>query len=106
MTDKQRHDFTLWYNLGCLGVPEAVADSIRAVVAELAVQAEEIRLLRKQVGELPQKARRRALLDASTEVAGHWNDRAAMCNQYDQAQRSAAALQRMAIDGAETENRP
>ena len=47
-----------------------------------------------------QQSRRMALLDASSEVAGHWNDRDTMCNQYDQAQRSAGVLQRKALNVA------
>lgn len=43
------------------------------------------------------QVRRIAFLDAATEVAGHWNDKRFMVNQYEQAQRSAGVLQRMAL---------
>jgi hypothetical protein len=42
------------------------------------------------------KAYRRGMLDAASEVAGHWNDRSTMTNQYQQAQRSANVLIRLA----------
>jgi hypothetical protein len=44
-------------------------------------------------------SRRNALLEASTEVATHWNDRTTMTNQYEQAQRSAVMLQAKATGG-------
>ena len=50
----------------------------------------------KEVKAAIKEARQIALLDAAAEVASHWNDRNAMVNQYEQAQRSARALQRMA----------
>jgi hypothetical protein len=43
------------------------------------------------------QSRRLALMEASTEVASHWNDTSATTNQYQQAQRSSGALQRMAL---------
>lgn len=43
-----------------------------------------------------QQTRRTALLDAAREVATHWNDSSATCNQKAQAERSASALRRMA----------
>jgi hypothetical protein len=46
------------------------------------------------------EARQKALLNASSEVAGHWNDRTTTTNQYEQAQRSAGVLQRMATEVA------
>jgi len=49
---------------------------------------------RRQDGSI----RRRAFLDAASEVAGHWNDRRQMVNQYAQAQRSAERLQAMALE--------
>lgn len=50
------------------------------------------------------QSRRLALMEASTEVASHWNDTSATTNQYQQAQRSAGVLQRMAL--AEPANAP
>lgn len=44
------------------------------------------------------RIRRKALMDAATEVAGHWNDKSFMDNQYQQAQRSAHVLRMMALD--------
>jgi hypothetical protein len=41
---------------------------------------------------------RKILLDASTEVASHWNVQDTMVNQYEQAQRSAGILQRKALE--------
>ena len=43
------------------------------------------------------QSRRLALMEASTEVASHWNDTATVIKQYEQAQRSAGVLQRMAL---------
>lgn len=44
-----------------------------------------------------ERSRRLALLDASSEVASHWSDRMSMVRAYDQAQRSAGVLQRIAL---------
>ncbi len=44
------------------------------------------------------KAYRKGLMDAASEVAGHWNDRSAMTNQYQQAQRSASVLTGIALE--------
>jgi len=53
----------------------------------------ELAALRAEV----EKIRRRTLLEASSEVADHWNDRHTMVNQYEQAQRSAGVLKEIAI---------
>ena len=58
----------------------------------------ELEELRRDKERLVAKTRRLTLLDASSEVASHWNDRNHQCNQYDQAQRSAGVLRRMALE--------
>ena len=55
------------------------------------------------------QSRRLALMEASTEVASHWNYTATVIKQYEQAQRSAGVLQRMALaepSNARTEAQP
>ena len=72
--------------LQCLGLSEASANIVMQHILELRAEIKSVR--------------RKTLLDASTEVAGHWNDRSTMCNQYQQAQRSAEVLQRQALEVA------
>ena len=72
--------------LQCLGLSEASANIVMEHIIELRSEIKTVR--------------RKTLLDASTEVAGHWNDRTTMCNQYEQAQRSAGILQRQALEVA------
>ncbi len=72
--------------LQCLGLSEASANIVMQHIIELRAEIK--------------SERHKTLLDASTEIAGHWNDRSTMCNQYEQAQRSAGVLQRQALEVA------
>lgn len=70
--------------LQSLGLSEALAKIVMDHITELRA---EIKIIK-----------RKTLLEASSEVAGHWNDRSTMTNQYQQAQRSAGVLQRQGYE--------
>lgn len=52
----------------------------------------------KELQEEAKSIKRKTLLEEASEVAGHWNDKSIMVNQYEQAQRSADVLQKQALN--------
>jgi hypothetical protein len=77
---------------------DQITAAIKAKKAAISELENDIALLMEtNYEEEPKDIRRIALLDAASEVAGHWNDKFQMCNQYEQAQKSASILQKMAL---------
>ena len=69
----------------------------RNLLRALGLSSETSKIVMDHIMELRseiKRVKRITLLEASSEVAGHWNDRSTMVNQYEQAQRSAGVLQR------------
>lgn len=72
-----------------------------ALLQSLGLSEASAKLVMGHINELNKEVantKRKTLLEASSEVASHWNDRTRTVNQYEQAVRSAGVLQKMAFD--------